>query len=313
MENREGARMNFNFGEVLARAWQITWKYKILWLAGIIIALVGFLSAPINMAVNPAFSSMGNPYEINRQLPMILLANGLVILLSILSIPLYVIGMSIPTLGTLQVERGSEKLNFGELVRGVLPYFWRILGIVMLLWVGMFIVIMVLMGCVALLSVATMGVGALCFFPIFILFIPLIILVYAILEQGVSAVLVDNLGFSAAVQRAWEMVKKNLGVMALMSIIIYLGAMIVSMIVSIPIMIPMFGFMFDMTRSAEPDFQSIERLTRNMIWWMLALSPLYALFQGILLTFMQSAWTLTYLRLTRSTGASQPVLHETPI
>jgi hypothetical protein len=33
---------------------------------------------------------------------------------------------------------------------------------------------------------------------------------------------------------------------------------------------------------------------------MLALSPIYALLQGILLAYMQSVWTLTYMRLTRS-------------
>jgi hypothetical protein len=32
---------------------------------------------------------------------------------------------------------------------------------------------------------------------------------------------------------------------------------------------------------------------------MLAFSPLYAVFQGILVTFMQAAWTLTYMRLTK--------------
>ena len=28
--------MNFNFGEVLTRAWQITWKFKVLWIFGIL-------------------------------------------------------------------------------------------------------------------------------------------------------------------------------------------------------------------------------------------------------------------------------------
>jgi len=28
--------MNFNFGDVLTRAWQITWKYKVLWIFGIL-------------------------------------------------------------------------------------------------------------------------------------------------------------------------------------------------------------------------------------------------------------------------------------
>jgi hypothetical protein len=93
--------------------------------------------------------------------------------------------------------------------------------------------------------------------------------------------------------------------MALMSIIIYLGSMIIGLILSVPVMIPMFGFMFNL--GSEPDVQGFERLSRNMVLWMLAFSPLYALFQGVLLTFMQSAWTLTYMRLTRPIQPPQPL------
>ena len=67
----------------------------------------------------------------------------------------------------------------------------------------------------------------------------------------------------------------------------------------------MFGFMFNM--GSEPDLQSFERLSRNMTLWMLAFAPLYAVLQGILLTYMQSAWTLTYMRLTRSHNPLQPL------
>src|SRR5258705_13309597 len=31
----KGGTMNFNFGEVLSRAWQIVWKHKVLWIFGI--------------------------------------------------------------------------------------------------------------------------------------------------------------------------------------------------------------------------------------------------------------------------------------
>ena len=295
--------MKFDFGEVLTRAAQITWKYKNLWLAGIVISLISFISAPISLALNPSFSSLTDPSEVNRQLPFILLANGLILLLTILSIPVYAFGMSVPSLGTVQLETGSERVNLGELIRGVLPYFWRILGIVLLVWGGTFLVMMIFMACIVFVSIVTFGIGSLCIFPVFILFIPLAILVYAVMEQGVAAVFVDNLSVSSALQRAWELVKKNLGIMALLSVIIYLGSTIVGMIISIPMMIPMFGFMFNL--GSEPDVQSVERLSRTMILWMLAFSPFYAVFQGILLTFMQSAWTLTYMRLTRSTQPSQ--------
>jgi hypothetical protein len=112
-----------------------------------------------------------------------------------------------------------------------------------------------------------------------------------------SAVLVDNLDFSTAIRRAWELVKKNIGAVAILSIILYLVSTIIGMIVTLPMMVPMFGFMFNM--GAEPDMESFERLFRNMTLWMLAFSPLYAILQGLVLTFMQSAWTLTYMRLVK--------------
>jgi hypothetical protein len=301
--------MNFNFGEVLTRAWQITWKHKNLWLAGIVVSLIGFLSASISLIFNPSYSSLSDPSVVNRELPSILLVNGLVILLSILSIPVYVIAMAVPSLGTLRVEAGNERLNVTELTRGVLPYFWRIFGIFLLVGLSVVLVVMAIMACIVFVSLFTLGIGAICAVPLFILFIPLAMFVYAIMEQGLSAVLVDNLGIFSALQRAWELIKKNLGAIVLMSLIIYVGAMIVSMIISIPMMIPMFGFMFNMMGS-EPDVQAVERLSRSMILWMLAFSPLYAVFQGILLAFMQSAWTLTYLRLTRATNPSQSLLAE---
>jgi hypothetical protein len=299
--------MNFNFGDVLARAGQITWRHKNLWLAGIAVGLVGLLPASISFLVNPAYSSFSDPSEVSRMLPRVLLANGLIILLTILTIPVYVIGMTVPSLGTFQIEKDKETLRFTELLKESLPYFWRILGIFLLVWVGVFVVLGILMACILSVSVLTLGIGALCVFPLLILFIPIAMLVYAIMEQALAAVVVDNMSMTVALQRAWVLVKRNFGVMALMSIVIYLGGTLISMVISTPMMIPMFGFFFSM--GSEPDMQAVQDLSRNMMLWMLAISPFLALFQGLFLTFMQSAWTLTYMRL-RAPSADVPVLLE---
>jgi hypothetical protein len=294
--------MKFDFAEVLTRARQITWRYKNLWLAGIVMGLASLLFAPIILVLNQAFSSFAIPSEVNRQIPSIMLANVSVILLAILSIPLFVIGMSVPSLGTFQLEQGSENVNFGQLIRGVLPYFWRILGIVLLVLGGILLTMMILTAFVIFFSAITLGIGLLCVVPLLILLIVVAILGYALMEQAVSAVLMDNLGVSSAVKRAWDLVEKNPGVMTLMSIINYIGAIVLVMMISISIIIPMFGF--ESNPGSEPDVQAFESLSRNMILWTLAFLPFYAVFQGILVTFLQSVWTLIYLRLTRSTTPS---------
>src|SRR5215211_3244090 len=264
----EGVRMNFNVGEVLTRAWEITWRHKNLWLAGMAVTLISFLSVPISLLLNPSFSSLSESSDMNQALPSILIINGLALLMTVLSIPVYVVGMAIPSLATVELEKGVKTVNLGELIREVLPFFWRILGIAGLLWLGMFAVVIVFVACIILLSVITFGFGVLCALPLFLLLIPSGILAYALMEQGVSAVLVDKLGFSSALQRAWELVWKNPGVMALLSIIIYLGTAIISMIIAIPMMIPIFGFLFNM--GSEPDLKAVEDLSRNMNLWMLA-------------------------------------------
>jgi len=70
--------MKFDFGEVLARAGQLTWKYNGLWLAGVAVSL----------ALHPSFHSLTVPSEVNGPLLSILLANGLAIFLTLLSLPL---------------------------------------------------------------------------------------------------------------------------------------------------------------------------------------------------------------------------------
>ena len=212
------------------------------------------------------------------------------------------------SLSSLQLEKGSETLNFGELVKGTLPYFWRILGVLLLVWLGMFVVMVPFVGCSMVVSMFTFGIGSLCLLPIFLL---LGILVLVMMEQGMAAVVVDNLGVSAALQRAWELVKKNPGPLVLMSFLIYVASMVVGMVIAIPMLIPMFRSMTDLMQSAgsQPDIQSFQGMFRSMMWWMLAFSPLYAVIQGVLLTFMQSVWTLTYMRLTKSQG-NAPILLE---
>jgi hypothetical protein len=268
-----------------------------------VMGLASLLFAPISLVLNQAFSSFAIPSEVNRQIPSIMLANVSVILLAILSIPLFVIGISIPSLGTFQLEQGSENVNFGQLIRGVLPYFWRILGIVLLVLGSILLTMIILTAFVIFFSALTLGIGLLCVVPLFILLIVVAILGYALMEQSVSAVLVDNLGVSGAVQRAWDLVEKNPGVMTLMSLINFIGAIVLVMMISISMMIPMFGF--GSNPGSAPDVQAFERLS---ILWMLVFLPLYAVFQGILVTFLQSVWILIYLRLTRSTTPSQPLL-----
>jgi len=216
-----------------------------------------------------------------------------------------VIGISIPSFGTFQFDQGNENVHFSQLIRGVLPYFGRVLGIVLVVWVGMFLAAFLLIAFVFSVSVLTLGIGLLCVFPLAILLILMVILGYALMEQAVSAVLVDNLGVSSALRRAWDLIKKNPGVMTTLSLISYLVAIVAILIISTVMMFPVFGSISN--AGSGSNVPSFEGLSGTIILWMLVFLFFYAVFQGILLTFLQSVWTLIYLRLTRSITPSQPL------
>ena len=48
--------MTFDFGELLSRAWQITWKHKMLWVFGFVQTMAGLLLLPL--AIIPAFAPL---------------------------------------------------------------------------------------------------------------------------------------------------------------------------------------------------------------------------------------------------------------
>jgi hypothetical protein len=288
--------MKFDFGEVLRRARQIAWRQKSFWLIGILISLVSFVFASINLAHNPAFSSFTVSSAVNTQLRPIMPSNVPLILLTILSILFFVIGISIPSLGTVQLEQGSEKVSLGRLIPSVLPYFWRILGIVLVVFVGMFLATLILVVFAVSVSFLTLGFGLLCAFPLLILLVFGVILLYALMEEAVSAVLVDNLGAIRALQSGWELVSKYPRAMILMSLISYVVAFAAILMISIIMMMPTVG--------SGPNVQFFQMFSRNIILWTLAFLLFYAIIQGILLTFLQSVWTLIYLRLTRSATPS---------
>src|SRR6185312_4929506 len=93
--------MNFDFGGTLRRAWEITWKHKILWLFGILSAIAGG-RASYNFR-GPSFPNDLNPGSPNalprleRLFPnldanvIIAIALGLVCVALIIAITLYVL------------------------------------------------------------------------------------------------------------------------------------------------------------------------------------------------------------------------------
>ena len=288
--------MNFDFGEILTSAVKITLKHKILWLFSALPALLSFVFIPVMFL--PIFFSNGDPYRepffVDQPVYMLLFI-GFSFLVSALSVVLYAISSSSVSLGVLQVDGGIDKLGTGKLFEDSKPYWWRVLGVMLLIGLGISFVFMVIFGCMTMIGAVTIGLGFICMMPLFIVLYPVMMVLYGFVEVSQAAVVVDNIGVTNAIRRGWDVVKENFWRILLISFVVYMSISILSSIIVLPFMTPFFFFPFLMEGGQfDPN-------PRTMLLFVggfsLILFPVIALIQGVTITFLKSTYTIVYLRL----------------
>lgn len=295
-----------NIGDVLSKAWKIIWKHKVLWIFGI---LAGCSGVSGGSSGNYGISYQERaPAEVQlffdrfAQLPgwlIALIVGGLIILaflLVVLVIFLATIGRIGLIQGTRQVDQGVERLSFGNVFRDSVPYFWRVFGLNLLFGLAVFFIVVVLGITFLLFTVFTLGVGLFCIIPLICVLIPVGWLVGVYLEQVNLALVIENLGISAGLQRGWKVFKHNLGTMILMGLILYLGVSFIGgLLIALPISLIVAPAMIAVMAGSQAVQQS--GLVVAAICFVVYL-PVLILLNGVLRAYIESAWTLTYLRLT---------------
>lgn len=301
--------MNFDFGDVLSRAWQITWKHKVLWAISLLPFLISLLFLPVwlvlvfqrNFDIDRLSSWMQNPVIVSFVIIIYLVV-------FIASIFLQIVSRASVTLGIYRAETVLQPVTFMDLLKNGFQYFWRILAISFLVGAGIMVVFFGFFAFLAALSVVTMGFAALCIQPLIILIIPLIWLVMTFMEQSESAIIADGMNAMEALRQAYELIKSNIWKYVLITVIIYVGMGTLTSLILFPFMIPMFFFMMR-NLDAGMDFNNM--LQMQAVFGIVIL-PLMAVVQGFSLTYMKSAMMLVYLRLTRS-AQSRPISQEATI
>jgi hypothetical protein len=314
--------MNFNFGEVLTRAWQITRRYKVLWVFGILAGCTNGGGGGGGGGGNTGYSTGPSegwdvPPEIQRFVALmenivdwaadnlwIFIIIGLAFLVLILiSIFLGTIGKIGLIKGSYQAEMGAERLVFGELFSTSMPYFWRVFGLSFLIGLAFLLLFIPLI----LLGVITAGVALLCLLPLICLLIPVGFAVGIIIEQANRAIVLENLGIVAGLKRSWEISRANIGPLIVMGLILFGITLVLGILIALPVFIVVFPTIFAFAMGEGQSF--------TPLYIALAFICLYApvswFLNGILTTFTQSAWTLTYVRLTQKPAAPEaPVFAE---
>jgi hypothetical protein len=158
-----------------------------------------------------------------------------------------------------------------------------------------------------LLGVITAGVALLCLLPLVCLLIPVGFAVGIIIEQANRAIVLEDLGIFDGLKRSWEISRANIGPLIVMGLILFGITLVLGIVIALPIFIVVFPTIFAFALGEGQSF--------SPLYIALACICLYApvswVLNGILTTFTQSAWTLTYMRLTQKPEAQEaPVFAE---
>ena len=314
--------MNFDFGKVLTRSWQIIWKHKVLWIFGILASCARGNSGGSgnggggNSGYQGGPNNGGLPFQTNQfeqvmeqiveyvkdNLWVILLVIVGIILLSFLFYALGMMGRIGLIKGTFKAESGAERLAFGELWSESMPYFWRVFGLNFLLGLLIFVLIVPFV----LLGVFTAGVGFLCLLPLLCILVPVFWAVSVILEQAQAAIVIEDLSMMDGVKRGWVVVKSNVGAMIIMALILGVGGAIVGVVVALPLIIAVLPIIIGAVTESL-------RESMTPVWIALgccvAYFPVLLLLNGVLTAYLQSAWTLTFMQVAKP-KESAPVFVE---
>ncbi len=308
-----------SYSEVLSRAWQIIWKHKVLWIFGILAGCGstgggGGGGRQISYTFSrgelpPGIENFFRQFENIPDWQIVLfLAIGalLLFLLIVLVVFLSTMGRIGMYRGTQLADQGEARLTFGEVFRGGLPYFWRVFFLNLLVGLVIFILVLLIFGLGILATVVTFGIFLFCALPLICLAIPIGWLVGVWIEQANIAIVVEDLGIMAGLKRGWQVFRDNLGEMIVMGLILVLGVgLIGGLIIGFPlflIFVPAVLGTAAGTRSALNGGLIIAGLC------LVIYLPVLIVLGGILKAYIESAWTLTYLRLTRKPAEIEPVV-----
>jgi len=310
------------FGEVLSRSWNTIWKHKVLWLFGILAGCVGGNGGESGGGGgNTGYQVSGGdfPPQMQRFVErmsetisntpwwvFVLIGLG-VLALVVLFIFLGFTGRIALVHGTRLSDEGAERLSFGELFSASLPYFWRVFGLNLLVGLGIALVMVIAIVPVVFMVIGTLGVGLICLFPIICL---LVILAWAagiVLQLSNVALVTDDLGVMSALERGWRTARDHLGPVVVMTLILGIGGWLASLLIALPVILVALPAGLGIVFGELAGSRGV--LATGLVTAGVCLAvylPVLILVQGILLAYIQAAWTLTYRRLRGQIPAAAP-------
>jgi len=110
--------MNFNFGEILTRAWQIVWKNRVLWIFGILASCGRGGSSFNGSSSSRGDGGFGTPSDLPPQMRQLLqtiqenLTTFITITVAVVCI-IWIITIFLSTIGKIGLIRGTSQMDGG--------------------------------------------------------------------------------------------------------------------------------------------------------------------------------------------------------
>jgi hypothetical protein len=300
-----------DFGKVLSRSWEIIWKYKVLWIFGILASFGANFNVGGNFNYRVDQGDIGNlPPNMERfftewtrnfegffteeNMGWIIAIICIALLIGILFWAVSVFGRVGLIKGVINVEAGKA-IAFRSLASDAWTFLGRALGLSILFFLVPFAFVILSVIVFGLIGVATMGIGLLCLLPLICLIIPIALLYYVYTEMVQISLVREDLGIGQAISRGWEVFRSNFGNLIGMGLILLVGGFLVGLVLLIPaaaIAAPFFLALF----SQDPNALG-SGITFSIVLFCIAL-PFLILFNGVVTSYIQSAWTLAYMQIT---------------
>lgn len=301
-----------DYGKILTRAWQITWRWKVLWIFGFLASLgSGGGGGGGGSGVNNGSRGAGNfpNFDISPQMGGLII--GLVCLALIIGLFLWVlsiIGRGALIAGVQQVEDEGQT-SFGSAWRVGLSRFWTIFGIGFLAALPILIIVLVLIGVGIAVAVGAgynftndvperaLGVilpALACLIPLACVTVVLAVVLAQIQLYAERAAILEGHGWIEAFKRGWQVLKTHLGPTIIFWLIFLLiGGALAAIVVggilalALPAM-ALFG-------NNNPNALAVVTMCGGALVGFVILAVVGAIVQ----TFTSTTWTLVYRQLTR--------------
>jgi hypothetical protein len=285
-----------DYGSVLKKSWEITWKNKGLWILGI---LSGCTSGAGNPSQGFNYSTSGQEYPgLERtvasvpQEMWILIFGGLAVvglLFFVAVVVLSILGQAGLIAGVAHAdETGSVKLS--QAWKLGLPHFWRLLGLALVLLV---VVLLVALG-VGFLTVVTFGLAFLCLIPLLCVLVPLSIVLSGYLSLVQNGIVLGQQGVFEAMGKGWTTLRANFWPITLMALILFLIGAVAGFILALPLLLASLPLLAIAVSQSDQGLAAFLPFLGCFVLYL----PVMIVVGGILKTYVSGAWTLTYRRLT---------------